>query len=119
MNKGVEQEAMKNVSAIPWSVRRGNGKCFDTQVILRRGYEVSQSLSMSVISGDGDYYYNFYLLLFIIFVQVYCGLKSCTSLLENVSLCVPTSNLRDFSLFGVSPSNKQSCSVRLCCQRGG
>jgi hypothetical protein len=36
------------------------------------------------------------------FVQVYRGLKSCTSLLENVSLRAPASNLRDFSLFGPS-----------------
>jgi hypothetical protein len=40
------------------------------------------------------------------FVQVYRGLKSCTSLLKNVSLRVPPSNLMDFSLFGVCPSNK-------------
>jgi hypothetical protein len=37
------------------------------------------------------------------FFQVYCGLKSCASLLENVSLRVPPSNLRDFSLFDVVP----------------
>jgi hypothetical protein len=30
------------------------------------------------------------------FVQIYRGLKSCTSLLENVSLRVPPNNLRDF-----------------------
>jgi hypothetical protein len=41
-----------------------------------------------------------------LFVQVYRGFKSCTSLLENVSLRVPPSSLRD-------------CSVRLCCQRRG
>jgi hypothetical protein len=45
---------------------------------------------------------------FFFFVKVYRGLKSCTSLLENVSLRVPPSNLRDFQLFGVCPSNKHS-----------
>jgi hypothetical protein len=45
------------------------------------------------------------------FVQVYRGLKSCASLLENVSLLVPPSDLRDFSLFGVCPSNKH-CPAR-------
>jgi hypothetical protein len=39
-------------------------------------------------------------------MRAYCGLKSCASLLENVSLPVPPSNLRDFLLFGVCPSNK-------------
>jgi hypothetical protein len=38
--------------------------------------------------------------------QVYRGLKSCTSLLENISLRVPPSNLRDSPLFGVCLSNK-------------
>jgi hypothetical protein len=53
-------------------------------------------------------------------VQVYRGLKSCASLLENVSLRVPPSHIWDFLTFGVCPSNKLSfCSVRLCCQRGG
>ncbi|PNF39610.1 hypothetical protein B7P43_G10540 [Cryptotermes secundus] len=37
-------------------------------------------------------------------VQVFRGLKSCAFLLENVSLRVPPSNLRDISLFGVCPS---------------
>jgi hypothetical protein len=46
------------------------------------------------------------------FIQVYRGLKSCTSLSENVSLRVPPSNLRDFSLFGVCPSNKHCPSAR-------
>jgi hypothetical protein len=46
------------------------------------------------------------------FFQVYRGLKSCTSLLENVSLRVPPGNLRDFSLFGVRPSNKYCPSAR-------
>jgi hypothetical protein len=46
------------------------------------------------------------------FVQVYRGLKSCTSLLENVNLCVPPSNLNDFSLFGVCPSNEHCPSAR-------
>jgi hypothetical protein len=40
------------------------------------------------------------------FVQVYRDLKSCTSLLETVSLRVPASNLRHFSKFGVSSSDK-------------
>jgi hypothetical protein len=46
------------------------------------------------------------------FVQVYCGLKSCTSLLENVSLRVPPSNLRGFSLFCTCPSNKHCPSAQ-------
>jgi hypothetical protein len=37
---------MKNVSVIPRSMRRGNGKCFDNQAVLRRVYEKSLSLSM-------------------------------------------------------------------------
>ncbi|PNF27925.1 hypothetical protein B7P43_G03400 [Cryptotermes secundus] len=45
-------------------------------------------------------------------VQVFRGLKSCTSLLENISLRVPPSNLSDFSLFGNCPSNKQCPSAR-------
>jgi hypothetical protein len=45
-------------------------------------------------------------------VQVYRGLKSCTSLLENVSLRVPPSYLRNFSLFAVCPSNKPCPSAR-------
>jgi hypothetical protein len=40
------------------------------------------------------------------FIKVYRVLKSCTSLLENVSLRVPPSNLRGFSLFCACPSNK-------------
>jgi hypothetical protein len=36
----------------------------------------------------------------------YRGLKSCTSLLESVSLRVPTSHIRDISKFSVCPSNK-------------
>jgi hypothetical protein len=46
------------------------------------------------------------------FVQAYRGLKSCTSLLENVSLRVPTRHVRDFTMFGVCPSNKHCPSVR-------
>jgi hypothetical protein len=46
------------------------------------------------------------------FVKVYRGLKSCASLLENVSLRVPPSSLRDFSLFAVCPSNKPCPSAR-------
>jgi hypothetical protein len=34
----------------------------------------------------------------IFFVQVYRGLKSCTSLSENISLCVSPSNLRELHL---------------------
>jgi hypothetical protein len=47
------------------------------------------------------------------FVQVYRGLKSCTTLLENVSFRVPPGNLRDFSLFGVRPSDKH-CTCARC-----
>jgi hypothetical protein len=39
------------------------------------------------------------------FVQIYRGLKSCTSLLETVSLRVPTLSVKDLT-FGVCPSNK-------------
>jgi hypothetical protein len=46
------------------------------------------------------------------FIQVCRGLKSCTSLLGNVSLRVPPSSLRDSSLFGVCPSNKRCPSAR-------
>jgi hypothetical protein len=49
------------------------------------------------------------------FFQVYRGFKSCASLLENVSLRVRPSNLRDFSLFCVCPSNKQCPSARCAC----
>jgi hypothetical protein len=45
-------------------------------------------------------------------VQVCRGFKSCASLLENTSLCVPPSSLRDFQLFGVCPSNKHCPSAR-------
>jgi hypothetical protein len=45
------------------------------------------------------------------FIQVYRGLKSCTSLLENASLQIFTNNLRVFSLFGVCASNKH-CPAR-------
>jgi hypothetical protein len=40
-----------------------------------------------------------------LFIKVYDGLKSCTSLLENVRLRVPPSNLRKFSLSCDCPSN--------------
>jgi hypothetical protein len=46
------------------------------------------------------------------FVQVYRGLKSRASLLENVSLRVPPSHIRDFSLFRVCASNKHCPSAR-------
>jgi hypothetical protein len=39
-----------------------------------------------------------------LFFSCLCGIKSFTFLLKNVSLRVPTSNIRDFSLFGVCPS---------------
>jgi hypothetical protein len=48
------------------------------------------------------------------FVQVYHGLKSCTSLLENVSLCITPSNLRKLSLFCACPCNKQ-CPAQCAC----
>jgi hypothetical protein len=50
---------------------------------------------------------------FFVCVQVYRGHKSCTSILENVSLRVPPSYLREFSLFGVCPSNKH-CPYARC-----
>jgi hypothetical protein len=37
----------------------------------------------------------------VIFFQVYLGLKSCTSILENISLRVASSNLREFSLLSL------------------
>jgi hypothetical protein len=40
------------------------------------------------------------------FARACRGLKSCTSLLENVRFHVPPSNLRDFPFFGVFPSKK-------------
>jgi hypothetical protein len=40
------------------------------------------------------------------FVQVCRGLKSCTSLLENVSVSVCTRKVKDFSMFSACPSNK-------------
>jgi hypothetical protein len=46
------------------------------------------------------------------FVQVYRGLKSCTSLLENVSLRVPPSNLRELSMFCACPTNKHCPSAQ-------
>jgi hypothetical protein len=46
------------------------------------------------------------------FVQAYRGLKSCTSLLENISLHVPARHVKDFSRFGVCPSNKHCLSAR-------
>jgi hypothetical protein len=39
-------------------------------------------------------------------VQVYRGLKSCTSLPENVSLRVPARNVREFLTFNVCPSHE-------------
>jgi hypothetical protein len=46
------------------------------------------------------------------FVHVYRGFKSCASLLENVSLRAPPSNIRYFQFFGVRPSNKHRPSAR-------
>jgi hypothetical protein len=40
--------------------------------------------------------------------QVYRGLKSCTSPLENVSLHVPILHVRDLSTYGVCPSARRS-----------
>jgi hypothetical protein len=40
------------------------------------------------------------------FVNVYCGLKSCIFLLENLCLRVATRSVRDFLNFCVCPSNK-------------
>jgi hypothetical protein len=45
-------------------------------------------------------------------VQAYSGLKSCTSILDNYSLCIPTRNVRDFSTFSVCLSNKPCPSTR-------
>jgi hypothetical protein len=46
------------------------------------------------------------------FGQAYRGLKSCTSLSEYDGLAVPPCNLKDFSQFGISPSNKHCPSAR-------
>jgi hypothetical protein len=46
----------------------------------------------------------------VFYVWVYCGLKSCTSLLENISLHFPAH--RDLSTFSVCPSNKHSPSAQ-------
>jgi hypothetical protein len=40
------------------------------------------------------------------FIQVYRGLKSCSSLLDNASLRVPTCHVRDFSTVSVRPSSR-------------
>jgi hypothetical protein len=47
------------------------------------------------------------------FIQVYRGLKSCSFLLENASLRIPTSHVRDFSTFSVCPS-KNHCPSAQC-----
>jgi hypothetical protein len=56
--------------------------------------------------------WGYYLDALFFIIQVYRGLKSCTSLFENVSLRVPPSNLREFSLFCACPSNKHCPSAR-------
>jgi hypothetical protein len=53
-----------------------------------------------------------YLLHALFFIQVYRGRKSCSSLLENASLRVPTCRVRDFSTFSVRPSKKHCPSAR-------
>jgi hypothetical protein len=45
-------------------------------------------------------------------IQVYRGLKYCPSLLKVVGLRVPTRYFRDFSMFNVSPLNKNCPSAR-------
>jgi hypothetical protein len=45
------------------------------------------------------------------FFQVYRGLKSCTTLLENVFLIVPTRNVKDFLTFSVCPSARCACAA--------
>jgi hypothetical protein len=42
----------------------------------------------------------------VVVVQVCRDLRSCTSLIENVIIRVPPSNLRKFSLFCACPPNK-------------
>jgi hypothetical protein len=49
----------------------------------------------------------------IFFIQAYCGLKSCSSLLDIDSLHVPHRNVRDYTLFSICPSNK-SCPSAQC-----
>jgi hypothetical protein len=54
------------------------------------------------------------------FAQVYCGLKSCPSLLDNISLRVPTCYIRDFFMFSiVSQLNILLLVCPCCCQGGG
>jgi hypothetical protein len=65
--------------------------CFYPQVAYN--YTVAlEKLGLHSLSKKRHYLDAFF------FVQVYRGLKSCTSLLENVSLRVPPSNLRELSL---------------------
>jgi hypothetical protein len=45
-------------------------------------------------------------------IQVYLGSKFCPSVLETVSLRVPTRHLRDFPLFYVCPTIKNRPSAR-------
>jgi hypothetical protein len=45
-------------------------------------------------------------------LEAYRGLKSCSSLLDVVSLRVPHRNVSDFSIFSVSPSNNRCPSAR-------
>jgi hypothetical protein len=60
---------------------------------------------MHYVNGDITFMHFF-------FVQAYRGLKSCTVLLENISLRVPTRNVRVFSTVSVCPSNKHCPSAR-------
>jgi hypothetical protein len=48
-------------------------------------------------------------------VQVYHGLKSCNSVVENIRVRAPTRCIRDFAKFGVSSSNKHRSSARCAC----
>jgi hypothetical protein len=49
---------------------------------------------------------------FFFFVRACRGLKSCTSLLENVSIRIPARHPREFSMFNVCTSNKYCPSAR-------
>jgi hypothetical protein len=46
------------------------------------------------------------------YVQLYCGHNSCTSLLENISFCVPAHIVSDLLMFSVCPSNKHCPSAQ-------
>jgi hypothetical protein len=75
---------------------------------VSRTYTItSVKLGLQPLRGREHY------LVALFFVQVYRGLKSCTPPpMENVSLRIPPSNLREFSVICSCPSNKHCPSAR-------